>query len=588
MKNWSAFLVLWFVVPFYAQTSEKTISGKVTDVWETPIPNVNVLLKGTDRGTQTDGDGWFSLRVLTKEVLLISALGYGSVEITVPETEEELKIVLSPRATELDEVTVGKRKRKTQKDILAEFPENPNLLKTSMGVLNKDRSSSALRVISGKELVATGPDFLSSLKNLSPNMRVVRPPFAPDVEVYLFRIVYTSLDDELDIPPKAIFDVDGFIQETAPTYLSAHDIDRVAILERNAAITRYGPRGTGGVIVVNTKATTQMNQFGVDERYDNSVLHDSLSELFIDQRYYVPKPPDYMEAYIETTTAEEAEGLLERDIELYSKNPIFFLDLAYYFRERWKDYKTSDKLLKQVHQRFPENSTVLRSLAYRYDILGRKDKALDLFLEILKLDSSVAQSYCDVANAYAEKGDNKKASMVYESYREVRNRSSIAFDKYGADLMMTIESLNNLQARKEKISWKKLENEAGVEISRTRIVAAWSNPKISIGFQIVNPESMYDTWENTGKLNEMQEGQALRGYASTQFFLDDDKTGEWQLNLQHYKGTAQDPTYLHISTFFDYGLPTQRKILRLFKLTPEYEVTGLLTVNTQSNTMVSD
>jgi len=53
--------------------------------------------------------------------------------------------------------------------------------------------------------------------------------------------------DSIGTPPKAIFDVDGFIQETAPTYLSSHDIDRIAILERNAAISRYGPMGVGGV-----------------------------------------------------------------------------------------------------------------------------------------------------------------------------------------------------------------------------------------------------------------------------------------------------------------------------------------------------
>ncbi|SDM12091.1 carboxypeptidase-like regulatory domain-containing protein [Kriegella aquimaris] len=587
MKNWSAFLVLWFVVPFYAQTSEQTISGMVTDVWETPIPNVNILLKGTDRGTQTDESGWFSLYTLVNEVLVFSSLGYGSVEIDVPETGEELKIVLSPKATELDEVTLKKRKLKKQKDFLAEYPENANLIKTSSGVLDKDRSSSALRVINGTDLVAIGPDFLSSLKNFSPNMRVVRPPFAPDVEVYLFRIVFTSIDDELDIPPKAIFDVDGFIQETAPTYLSANDIDRVAILERNAAISRYGPRGTGGVIVVNTKATTQMDQFGVDKRYDNSVLHDSLSELFIDQRGYSPKPPDYMEAYGEATTVVVAERLLERDKELFLKNPIFFLDLADYFRKRWKDDKTSDMLLKEVRQRFPENSAVLRSLAYRYDILGRKNEALDLFLEILELDPSAAQSYYDLADVYAEKGNDKKASEVYDRYLHHRNNDSIAFDEYGADLMMTLESLNTLKPQKEKISWEKLEKEAGVEISRTRVLLTWSNHNINIGFLMASPESLYDTWTNTVKLNRLQNGEALRGYACAQFFLDDDPKGKWQLNLQHYEGADQEPTYLHISVFFDYGLPTRHRVLRLFKLTSEYEGTGLLTVNTQSGT-VSD
>lgn len=260
----------------------------MTDVWDTPIPNVNILLKGTQRGTQTDESGWFSLRVQANEVLVFSSLGYGTYERAVPETQEELEIVLSPMVTNLDEVTLTKRKRKTQKDILAEFPNNTNLVKSSRGVLNKDRSSSSFQVINGKDLVATGPDFLTSLMNYSPSMRVVR---VPEVKVYLRRIAY-SIYDSIGTPPKAIFDVDGFIHETAPTYLSSHDIDRVAILERNAAISRYGPMGVGGVIVINTKATTQMDDSGNVKRYDNSALRDSLNELFIDESRNTPIPHD--------------------------------------------------------------------------------------------------------------------------------------------------------------------------------------------------------------------------------------------------------------------------------------------------------
>src|SRR5690606_35338566 len=213
MKKTLPQLILWLVLPLCAQTSEMIISGRVTDVWDTPIPNVNVLLKGTDRGTQTDDGGRFSLIATAKEVLVFSSLGYGSYEVGVPETSKELKIVLSPMTTELDEVTLKKRKRKTQKDILVEFPRNTNLIKTSRGVLNKDRSSSAYQVISGEDLVATGPDFLSSLMNFNPSIKVVR---VPEVKVYLRRIAF-SIYDSIKAPPKAIFDVDGFILESAPT-----------------------------------------------------------------------------------------------------------------------------------------------------------------------------------------------------------------------------------------------------------------------------------------------------------------------------------------------------------------------------------
>src|SRR5690606_17409792 len=188
---------------------------------------------------------------------------------------------------------------------------------------------------------------------------------------------------------------------------------------------------------------------------------------------------DYMEVFGEATTVVEAQALLEKNKELFSENPIFFLDLADYFRVRWKDGNTSNVLLKEVLKRFQENIPALRSLAYRYDILGRKNEALDLFLRILELDPSAAQSYYDLADAYSEKGNDKKATEVFDRYMHHRKSDSIPFDKYGADLFMTIGSLNNTQSRKEKINWEKLLRETEVEISFTRVVATWSNPNIN-------------------------------------------------------------------------------------------------------------
>ena len=59
-------------------------------------------------------------------------------------------------------------------------------------------------------------------------------------------------------------------------FLLANDIDRIAILEGNAAIARCGLQGTGGVIVINTKARTWMDDTGLIRIYNNRSLADSL------------------------------------------------------------------------------------------------------------------------------------------------------------------------------------------------------------------------------------------------------------------------------------------------------------------------
>ena len=56
---------------------EKIISGTVKDADDnSPMPNVSVTIKGTNRGTTTDMRGSFSLKAQKGEILVISSVGY--------------------------------------------------------------------------------------------------------------------------------------------------------------------------------------------------------------------------------------------------------------------------------------------------------------------------------------------------------------------------------------------------------------------------------------------------------------------------------------------------------------------------------
>ena len=71
--------VLLFCGSFiYAQT----VTGTVSDATG-PLPGVNVLVKGTTNGTQTDFDGNYTLNnVNSGEVIVFSFLGYSTQEIS--------------------------------------------------------------------------------------------------------------------------------------------------------------------------------------------------------------------------------------------------------------------------------------------------------------------------------------------------------------------------------------------------------------------------------------------------------------------------------------------------------------------------
>src|SRR5690606_31590023 len=57
------------------------VEGTVTDDIGLPLPGVNVVVRGTTTGTQTDFDGNYSILINAGDVLVFSYVGFGSQEI---------------------------------------------------------------------------------------------------------------------------------------------------------------------------------------------------------------------------------------------------------------------------------------------------------------------------------------------------------------------------------------------------------------------------------------------------------------------------------------------------------------------------
>ena len=62
-----------------------------------PIPNANIVVKGTTKGTETATDGSFSLSIAQfPSTLQVSSLGYVPTEISVSSDKKRLIISLNP------------------------------------------------------------------------------------------------------------------------------------------------------------------------------------------------------------------------------------------------------------------------------------------------------------------------------------------------------------------------------------------------------------------------------------------------------------------------------------------------------------
>ncbi len=93
----------------FIANSQTTVSGKVVDQNNEPIPGANVVIVGKAIGTTSDFDGLFKLE--TSEVppfqIRISTLGYSNADQDVTENNQTFTIVLNESQTFLDEVVIS-------------------------------------------------------------------------------------------------------------------------------------------------------------------------------------------------------------------------------------------------------------------------------------------------------------------------------------------------------------------------------------------------------------------------------------------------------------------------------------------------
>lgn len=98
-----AFL-LFTVVQISSQ--QLNISGKVTSKSDgLPLPGVNVMVKGTTTGTQTNFDGYYQIKANKGDVLSFAYIGMKYKEIKI-EDKTVINVILEEDAARLDEVVV--------------------------------------------------------------------------------------------------------------------------------------------------------------------------------------------------------------------------------------------------------------------------------------------------------------------------------------------------------------------------------------------------------------------------------------------------------------------------------------------------
>ncbi|RKN09184.1 SusC/RagA family TonB-linked outer membrane protein, partial [Aquimarina sp. AD1] len=106
MKQLHYFMLLLFTVGI-TMGQELTITGTVTDTSNNdPIPGVNITIKGTNKGAQTDFDGRYSIQTNIGNILTFSFIGYETEEVKIKQDSSIVNVAMSISPAQLEEVVV--------------------------------------------------------------------------------------------------------------------------------------------------------------------------------------------------------------------------------------------------------------------------------------------------------------------------------------------------------------------------------------------------------------------------------------------------------------------------------------------------
>ncbi|QSS97755.1 SusC/RagA family TonB-linked outer membrane protein [Psychroflexus sp. ALD_RP9] len=226
--KFSGFLTLLLVLAVqigFAQT--KTVTGNVTDADGLPLPGVNILVKGTNTGTQSDFDGKYSIKVSADQTLVFKYLGFKTQEIPVG-SKSTVNVSMVVDAAELSEVVV-----------------------TGYSTTTKTKSTVASQTISAKTIEnRPNASFVQTLSGQVAGLNITTASGQPGANSTVNLRGVSSINGNTE----PLFIIDGApVDEDNFRSLNPQDIANITVLKDAGATAIYGNRGANGVIIIETR-----------------------------------------------------------------------------------------------------------------------------------------------------------------------------------------------------------------------------------------------------------------------------------------------------------------------------------------------
>ena len=217
---------------------EKTISGTITDDAGLPLPGVNIIVQGTNTGTQSDFDGNYTITANVGQTLVFSYVGFTDFTSTITASTATLDVAMQA-GTELEEIVVTGVASGT--------------IKKKVGV--------AVNVVKAEDLQDAGATTLDqALQGKLAGAVIQSTSGTPGQQA---NIVLRAIGSLFNSQPMILIDgieivstsvsIGGGNFSSRLSDIDFSNVERVETIAGAAAGTIYGAQGANGVINIITK-----------------------------------------------------------------------------------------------------------------------------------------------------------------------------------------------------------------------------------------------------------------------------------------------------------------------------------------------
>ncbi|WP_438422572.1 SusC/RagA family TonB-linked outer membrane protein [Aquimarina macrocephali] len=249
-------ILLTVLVTQFSVAQETPITGKVTDDGGMPLPGVNIIVKGSNSGAQTDFDGMYSLQASEGSTLLFSYLGFADQEVIVG-AQKTINVQLEVTASQLEEIVV-----------------------TALGISRDKKSLGySTQEVDGEDLTKVKTaNFVNALSGKASGIQIRK-----NNNIGGSTNVVIRGNASLTGSNQALFVIDGVpINNTnsnsagqgqaqggyydygnAASDINPEDIESINVLKGAAASALYGSRAANGVIMITTKKGGKSKGLGI-------------------------------------------------------------------------------------------------------------------------------------------------------------------------------------------------------------------------------------------------------------------------------------------------------------------------------------